>query len=366
MSLEPVLTPATARTASCRLLREHVLPVKEDPVTRRCCEKLHEKRNVPGNYESRCIECLLRRQRTFFIGRTGMGHESWTACLAVTNNSNTTYWPIIRRHLTFKNGVPTANTSDAMEFGRCYAAAVNASDLMVRWGARSVPNLREGTHGRAGVKGIQKGGRCGGRWTDTFLKSDILLAQSGHWPHRCFADEVVQEPYRLDLNVTWLRALANRTVLLVHPFNASIRAQLARGPRAIWGNWSDTLFPPSMKLKIVVPPVSFAGQDEFKDWRSALVALIKRVDEAGPFDVALLSCGGLGMPLGAYLRATGRSSIYIGGSLQVWFGIIGNRWRGWQKHNPFWQKQLSNPNWVAPLPSERPPGYKTEENSAYW
>ena len=164
-----------------------------------------------------------------------------------------------------------------MEFGRCYAAAVNASDLMVRWGARSVPNLREGTHGRAGVKGIQKGGRCGGRWTDTFLKSDILLAQSGHWPHRCFADEVVQEPYRLDLNVTWLRALANRTVLLVHPFNASIRAQLARGPRAIWGNWSDTLFPPSMKLKIVVPPVSFAGQDEFKDWRSALVALIKRV-----------------------------------------------------------------------------------------
>ena len=56
-----------------------------------------------------------------------MGHESWTACLAVTNNTNTTYWPIIRKHLTFKNGVPTSGTADAIEFGMCYAAAVNAS-----------------------------------------------------------------------------------------------------------------------------------------------------------------------------------------------------------------------------------------------
>ena len=394
-----VLTPKTALTHGCQLLRQATPSVTEDPVTRGCCAKLHERRHAhsyPG-YESRCIECLLRKRRTFFIGRTGMGHESWTACLAVTNNSNTTYWPLIRRHLTFKNGVPTANTADAMEFGRCYAAAVNASDLMVRWGARSMPKLREGGHGKAGLRGVSRGGRCGGRWTDTFLKSDILLEQSGHWPHRSFSEEVVQEPYRLDLNVTWLRALANRTVLVVHPFNASIYSQLGlvregsgdsvRGrasgtssepadnrvrvptpgrPEAIWGDWGSTLFPLGMRLKVVVPPVSFAGGDEYKNWRPALAALLERVDAAGHFDVALLSCGGLGMPLGAYLRSTGRSSIYIGGSLQIWFGIIGNRWRGWQRSNPFLRKVLNNSAWVSPLPSERPPGYKAEENSAYW
>ena len=295
-----------------------------------------------------------------------MGHESWTACLAVTNNTNTTYWPIIRKHLTFKNGVPTSGTADAIEFGMCYAAAVNASDLMVRWGARSMPKLREGGHSRAGQRGLSRGGRCGGRWTDTFLKSDILLQQSGHWPHRSLDEEVVQEPYRLDLNVTWLEALAGLTVLVVHPFNESITRQLKRGSHAIWGDWADRVLPPTMKLKIAVPPVSFAGADEFKDWRKALGALIKRVDDAGHFDVALLSCGGLGMPLGAYLRSTGRSSIYIGGSLQVWFGIIGNRWRGFRKKSPFLNKIMNNSNWVAPLPSERPPGYKAEENSAYW
>jgi hypothetical protein len=372
MVLVPVLRPENVMSASCQLLRENILDVQEDPVTRHCCEKLHERRLGPAGYESRCIECLIRRRRTFFIGRTGMGHESWTACLAMTNNSNTTYWPIIRRHLSYKNGVVTASTGDAMEFGQCYAAAVNASDLMVRWGARSVPQLRQGTHGKAGVRGQSRGGKCGGRWTDTFLKSDILLAQSGHWPRRCFADEVVQEPYRLDLNVTWLRALANRTVLVVHPFNESIHAQLKRGARAIWGDWGETLLPSTMRLKVVVPPVSFAGADtadapnSFRAWRPALDALMRRVDAAGPFDVALLACGGLGMPLGAYLRTTGRSSIYIGGSLQMWFGIIGNRWRGWQSRDPFLKRILSNPNWVSPLPSERPPGYKTEENSAYW
>ena len=283
-TLVPFLSPAASPSASCSLPVTFP-PVGQDPVTRRCCEKLHEKRQIVG-YESRCISCLLRRRRTFFIGRTGMGHESWTACLAATNNSNTTYWPIIRKFLTYKNGVPTKSTADAMQFGLCYAAAVNASDLMVRWSARSMPNLRSHS------KGSARGGRCGGRWTDTFLKSDILLEQSGHWPHRALDEDVVQEPYRIDLNVTWLSALANLTVLVVHPFNASIQAQLARGPHAIWGEWSDRVMPSSIHFKFVVPPVSFAGADEFKDWRHALNELIHRVDAAGSFDVALLSCGG--------------------------------------------------------------------------
>lgn len=188
----PVLTPSTARSADCDLPRVDIPPPLNDPLLRGCCDALHEHRVSRDGYESRCIACLLERRRPFFIGRTGMGHESWTACLAVTQNSNTTYWPIIRRHLTFKNGVPTASTADAMAFGRCYAAAVNASDLMVRWGARTVPRLREGPHSKAGLRGAARGGKCGGRWTDTFLKSDILLAQSGHWPHRAVSEELVQ------------------------------------------------------------------------------------------------------------------------------------------------------------------------------
>ena len=46
----------------------------------------------------------------------------------------------------------------------------------------------------------------------------------------------------------------------------------------------------------------------------------RSVDAAMPFDVALIACGGLGMPLGAHLRATNRSAMYNGGDLQLWFG----------------------------------------------
>ena len=60
------------------------------------------------------------------------------------------------------------------------------------------------------------------------------------------------------------------------------------------------------------------------------------------------------------------ASIYIGGALQLLFGIVGNRWRGFQKHNPVLSRLMNNSNWVAPLKSERPPGYKTEESAAYW
>ena len=361
-----VLSPTSVLHGRCGAPRTDIPSVAADPVTRGCCEQLHELRRTNDGYESRCISCLIRQRRTFFIGRTGMGHESWTACLAVTNNSNTTYWPLVRSHLTYKNGVPTENVSDAMEFGRCYAAAVNASDLMVRWGARSVPELRQGGRSKTAAKGLVRGGRCGGRWADTFLKSDIILEQSGHWPHRCLGELVVQEPYRLDLNVTWLESLAGRTVLVVIPFKDSVTRQLAKGGEAIWGEWAKRLLPPTIHFKIVVPPVSFAGALEFSNWRGALASLIQRVDAAGAFDVALLACGGLGMPLGAYLRETGRSSIYIGGALQLWFGIIGNRWRAFQKRDSVLARLMNNSNWVAPLASERPVGYKTEESSAYW
>ena len=44
------------------------------------------------------------------------------------------------------------------------------------------------------------------------------------------------------------------------------------------------------------------------------------------FDVALLGCGGYGLPLCNYIRHTlGKSAIYVGGGLQLLFGVMGSR-----------------------------------------
>ena len=117
-----------------------------------------------------------------------------------------------------------------------------------------------------------------------------------------------------------------------------------------------------MRLKVVVPPVSFAGADEFRDWRGALQALMQRVDAAGHFDVALLACGGLGMPLGAYLRATNRSAMYNGADLQLWFGIYGRRWLGLGKLNLSFVRDA----WVRPSAAETPVGASAVEGGTYW
>ena len=42
----------------------------------------------------------------------------------------------------------------------------------------------------------------------------------------------------------------------------------------------------------------------------------------------MLSCGSYGLPLGHYItHALGATAIYVGGALQLFFGLRGLRWR---------------------------------------
>lgn len=62
-------------------------------------------------------------------------------------------------------------------------------------------------------------------------------------------------------------------------------------------------------------------------WTRSLEELEKRV-AAYQFDVALLSCGSYGLPLGHYItHHLGATAIYVGGALQLFFGLRGLRWR---------------------------------------
>ena len=74
------------------------------------------------------------------------------------------------------------------------------------------------------------------------------------------------------------------------------------------------------------------------------------------------ACGGLGMPLGAYLRATNRSSMYNGGDLQMLFGIYGRRWWGLGALN----LSFVHESWVRPTAAETPAGASAVEGGTYW
>ena len=87
-----------------------------------------------------------------------------------------------------------------------------------------------------------------------------------------------------------------------------------------------------------------------------------RIPRSQPFDVALMGCGGYGLPLAAYIRGNlSRSAIYVGGGLQLMFGITGSRWLGRADMKP-----LVNEFWVRPSASETPVNAIQFERASYF
>ncbi len=165
---------------------------------------------------------------------------------------------------------------------------------------------------------------------------------------------------RPDSPVSWTRFLAGKRVLVVSPFDESIRAQYERRRELFPGN---PLFLPDFKLLTYRPVVSFAGEFvhlSYRDWFEALDKM--ESDIAGiDFDVALISAGAYGMNLGARIKRMGRKAVHVGGILQAMFGL---KFRGTDEV-PYW-RQFYTDAWKRPMETERPKNYKTVENGSYW
>ena len=126
-----------------------------------------------------------------------------------------------------------------------------------------------------------------------------------------------------------------------------------------WGSAAERVMPPSAKVVLVPAVMNVAGRtDGLGGWRATLDTLVRRVDAVGPFDVALLSCGGLAQLLGQHLFDTNRSAVVVGGALQVWFGILGKRWKkpAQSRSHPLAQALAAHrPGWLLhPLPEDTP------------
>jgi hypothetical protein len=59
----------------------------------------------------------------------------------------------------------------------------------------------------------------------------------------------------------------------------------------------------------------------------------------------------------------GKSSIYVGGVLQMYFGVLGKRWL--RERSDIVRLFLNN-HWSRPQNSEKPRGFKKVEDCCYW
>ena len=133
--------------------------------------------------------------------------------------------------------------------------------------------------------------------------------------------------------------------------------------------FNKPIFHESTEFHIYKPTQQNGGNHDSKSWTVHFEKMKRDLFELNKifdFDIALVSCGGFGMILSDYIYSElNKSTMYIGGGLQLYFGIIGNRW----KTHPIISK-LFNDKWINVLDEDKPPTLSSNprlcENSCYW
>ena len=171
------------------------------------------------------------------------------------------------------------------------------------------------------------------------------------------------EPFYVmqDNEIPWTHYLFGKKVLVVNPFTDSMKKQL------------DNNFQIFKDKKIFLDGQEFIFYKSFQthgnhyihnNWLETFTIMCNDIEKL-EFDIALLGCGGYGLPLCNFIKTKmNKSSIYIGGGLQLLFGVMGHRWI----NRDDWKKIIkeNNTNFVFPSENEKLDNKNTIENSAYW
>lgn len=170
----------------------------------------------------------------------------------------------------------------------------------------------------------------------------------------------------------WTRILKGKKVLVIHPFEESIKTQYKK--RKVLFDNEEIL--PDFELKTLKAVQTVANtQSEFKDWFEALHWMENEINKID-FDIAIIGCGAYGLPLAAHVKRIGKQAIHTGGGTQLLFGILGNRW---VKEYPARKvlhyrdsvididyTSLFNSNWIYPLDCDTIKNAQVVEGACYW
>jgi len=158
----------------------------------------------------------------------------------------------------------------------------------------------------------------------------------------------------------WTHALKGCRLLIISPFAELFQKQLEKQER-FYGKpiFLDCSF-------VFMKPPMTQGDVSSRPYYDELDDFVSKIEEIkDTFDVALCSCGGYGNPLLNRLYTMGKSAIYVGGVLQMYFGVYGTRW---ENERPLIMKHYVEGNnaWVRPEDCDKPAGFEKIEGGCYW
>ena len=170
----------------------------------------------------------------------------------------------------------------------------------------------------------------------------------------------------------WTRILKNKKVLVVHPFEETIKKQYAKRKFL----FDDENVLPDFELMTLKAVQTVAGtKSRFKDWFEALQWMEDEIDKLD-FDIAIIGCGAYGLPLAAHVKRLGKQAVHMAGGTQLLFGILGNRWVKEYPMKKVWKYRnhsidldytpLFNDSWTYPLECDTIKDAFVVENACYW
>lgn len=145
----------------------------------------------------------------------------------------------------------------------------------------------------------------------------------------------------------WTKALEGKKVLVVSPFYKEISIQYEKR-NLLWG---DGRIP---ECRIEYDPSIWIRDNG--GFYNSLDILADRVLNR-EFDVALLGCGSLGLPIASQIKKAGRKAVVLGSALHLLFGIKGNRWD---------DRGIYNEYWIRPGEETKPSYARNLDNACYW
>jgi hypothetical protein len=172
-----------------------------------------------------------------------------------------------------------------------------------------------------------------------------------------------------ELKNPWTTKLKDKKVLVISTHSESIKHQWKNIDK-VWGSQRERIVP--FELVDVIrspyhPDMDNRQPPNCDHWLDS-VNYIKELMDTYDYDILLSGCSTSSPLYCDHAKQMGKIGIQTGGTIQIFFGILGYRWtKGIGYEN--W-KQMFNEHWINPLqvdePQNRQKYISLETNFAYW
>uniref|UniRef100_A0A6C0CLL0 Uncharacterized protein n=1 Tax=viral metagenome TaxID=1070528 RepID=A0A6C0CLL0_9ZZZZ len=229
---------------------------------------------------------------------------------------------------TLKNnaGIKISNSQSCMKYSQMFLDAFDNSDILCIW--------------------------------EPSLQNQGTIDITNKYKNKTQIWSIVFDIFHFIFSNPWTLALRGKRILIISPFEDTFKQQFPIREH-IYG---IDLFP-DCTFVTIKPPQTQADQPS-EEFDIELDRFYKKLDTIkDQYDIALVSAGGYGNLICGHIYKQNKSAIYVGGVLQMYFGVYGERWVRERKDV---LDLFMNSHWKRPSSSERPKNHTKVEGSCYW